>query len=146
MTLGEAKAYRLALDHFIRSISGNAVEVNQFVPILYEWKPDAYETGDIRRYDGQPYSCVTSHDSTANPNWTPADAPSLWRMFHGTTPETARPWVQPLGAHDMYRKDEFMIWEDGKLYHCLTGTAYSPHDYPQAWEVYNDISNNTEET
>ena len=38
------------------------------------------------------------------------------------------------GAHDMYLAGEYMIWEDGKVKHCLENTNFSPDEYPQAWE------------
>ena len=48
---------------------------------------------------------------------------------------TARAWVQPTGAHDIYRAGEYMIWTDGQVYKCLSDTAYSPGEYGQAWGV-----------
>ena len=48
---------------------------------------------------------------------------------------TARPWVAPQGAHDMYRAGEYMVFTDGKVYRCLSDTNFSPTDYPQAWEA-----------
>ena len=60
---------------------------------------------------------------------------SFWRPLHGTSPETARPFVPVQGAHDMYRAGEYMLWTDGLLYRCLSDTNFSPADYMQAWEV-----------
>lgn len=55
-------------------------------------------------------------------------------QYHGTTPESARPWIAPTGAHDMYKAGEYTIWTDDKTYKAKMDTAYSPADYPQAWE------------
>lgn len=46
----------------------------------------------------------------------------------------ARPFVPVQGAHDMYKIGEYAVFEDA-LYRCAQDTAYSPADYPQAWEI-----------
>ena len=86
-------------------------------------------------YEGIPYKCVQAHDSTGNSSWNPADTPALWMQYHGTSAETARPWIAPTGAHDAYKAGEYMIWTDGATYRCLSNTTYSPGDYAAAWEV-----------
>ena len=55
------------------------------------------------------------------------------RPMHGTSPETARPFVAPTGAHDMYKAGEYMTLAD-KLWHCRSDTVYSPTEYAGAWE------------
>ena len=57
------------------------------------------------------------------------------RPLHGTSPETARPFVPVQGAHDMYRTGESMIYTDGQTYRCLSDTNFSPEESPAAWEV-----------
>ena len=49
------------------------------------------------------------------------------RPLHGTSPATARPFVQPTGAHDMYHAGECAIY-NAKMYRCTADTAYSPAD------------------
>ena len=56
-------------------------------------------------------------------------------QYHGTSPETARPWVVPTGTHDMYRAGEYMVWTDGQTYRCRQDTNFSPEDLPGAWEA-----------
>ena len=58
--------------------------------------------------------------------------------YHGTDKTTARNWIAPTGAHDMYKKGEWMIWTDGSLYECLSDTTYSPIDYAAAWQKDGD--------
>ena len=128
-------AIRKALDGFVSKIVENPVEINDNMVAIRPWKPGAYVVGDVRMYYGIPYKCVQGHDSTVTTDWTPEDAPALWMQYHGTTVETARPWIAPTGAHDMYKKGEYMIWTDGLTYHCLSNTNYSPAEYAQAWEV-----------
>ena len=100
---------------------------------ILPWAEGEYALGDIRMWDGQPKRCCQAHDSTGNPDWTPAVA-SLWAPFHATKRELALPWVPPTGAHDMYKAGEYMLWMDGTVQKCQQDTVYSPLDYPGAWE------------
>lgn len=136
MTRDEAYQIRAALDSFMSKIVDMPVEINASMVAIRPWKPGVYEANkDVRMYEGIPYKCVQSHDSTGNDGWTPAATPALWMQYHGTTPETARPWIAPTGAHDMYKRGEYMIWADGAVYCCNADTAFSPVDYAQAWEL-----------
>lgn len=100
-----------------------------------KWSPGAYAVGDVRRTDTGLFKCCQAHDSTANEDWTPEGTPALWSPYHGTTAETALPFRAPAGAQDMYKAGEYMIYTDGLTYRCVQDTAYSPADYPAAWEV-----------
>lgn len=105
---------------------------------LYEdWAEGAYTVGDIRNAKGQTWECFQGHDTATYPDINPENAAwfTFWRPLHGTTPETARPFVPVQGAHDMYRTGEYMVYTDGKTYRCLSDTNFSPEDYPQAWEA-----------
>ena len=136
MTRDEAYPIRAALDSFVSKIVDMPVEINASMVAIRPWKPGAYEANkDVRMYEGIPYKCVQSHDSIGNDGWTPAATPALWMQYHGTTPEPARPWIAPTGAHDMYKRGEYMIWADGAVYCCNADTAFSPVDYAQAWEL-----------
>lgn len=128
-------AYRAAMDAAVESVRENTAALNKVAVMARPWTPGSYVVGDVRVYDGIPYRCVQAHDSSANPAWTPDATPALWMQYHGTTPETARPWVAPAGAHDVYRAGEYMIWTDGQMYKCLQNTNFSPVEYARAWEV-----------
>lgn len=130
-------AMRKALDGLVVRIADSAAEINEYQAAVREWKPGVFAAGDVRQRLGAPYKCVQGHDSTQNPDWTPEATPALWMQYHGTTPESARPWIEPTGAHDMYKAGEYTIWTDGKTYRAKMDTAYSPADYPQAWEEVN---------
>lgn len=109
------------------------------VSVLYEdWKPGAaYETGDVRNADGQTWECFQDHDGAEHPDISPEGSAwrTFWRPLHGNTPETARPFVEVRGAHDAYKKGEFMIWTDGGLWECLNFTNYGPDEDPTAWRA-----------
>ena len=127
-------AMRKALDNFVVKIVDSTTEINENVGIIRKWVPGNYVIGDVRLYENIPYKCVQAHDSALNPDWNP-NVQSLWMQYHGTSIETARPWIAPVGAHDMYKFGEYMIWTDGKVYCCKQDTVYSPDAYSQAWEV-----------
>lgn len=101
-----------------------------------DWAPGSYAAGDIRNADGQTWECFQAHDNAVYPDIAPGGAAwcTFWRPLHGTSPETARPFVPVAGAHDMYKAGEYMTYE-GQLYKCLADTNYSPTDYAAAWEV-----------
>lgn len=102
-----------------------------------EWKPGKHEKGEVYNANGQTWECYQAYNNAINPDITPGNP--AWYTFnrplHGKSPETARPWVAPQGAHDMYHTGEYMIYTDGALYKCLSDTNFSPDDYSQAWEV-----------
>ena len=105
---------------------------------LYEdWVKGSYQVGDIRNANGQTWECFQAHDPAINPGIVPGDPAwfTFWRPLHGKSPETARPFVPVMGAHDMYRAGEYMIYTDGQTYRCKSDTNYSPEEYAQAWEV-----------
>lgn len=111
-----------------------AEEVIACRALTAEWEPGSYAVGDVRNADGVPFRCVQAHDSTGSPDWSPGKAPALWAAYHGRSPETALPWVQPSGAHDMYQVGECMVWTDGRVLRAVQATSYSPGECPGAWE------------
>lgn len=125
---------RRTMDNLVSRIAEVPADINDNLPAIRLWKPGAYAIGDVRMHGGNPYKCVQVHDSGENPSWTPEATPALWMQYHGTSRATARAWIAPTGAQDMYRAGEYMIWTDGRTMKCLTDTAYSPDAYPQAWE------------
>ena len=127
---------RKALDGFVQKIVDSPAEINGNPAAIRIWMPGVFAVGDVRLYDSDPYKCVQPHDSTQNPTWTPATTPALWMQYHGTSAATARAWIAPTGAHDMYKAGEFMVWTDGNIYRCVSDTIYSPADYAAAWEAW----------
>ena len=104
---------------------------------LYDdWTAGNYVAGDIRNAMGQTWECFQAHDNAVYPDIAPGNAAwyTFWRPLHGTSPETARPFVPVTGAHDIYRTGEYMTCE-GQLYKCVSDTSFSPTDQAQAWEV-----------
>ena len=102
-----------------------------------DWSAGAHAAGESCNAGGQTWECYQAHDNAVYPDIAPGNAAwyTFWRPLHGKSMGTARAWVQPTGAHDIYRAGEYMIWTDGQVYKCLSDTAYSPGEYAQAWEV-----------
>lgn len=135
-TKARLRAMRAAMDGGVTlAAAQGASKINDVSALIRPWKPGAYAVGDVRAEDGVPYKCVQAHDSAANPDWKPSATPALWMQYHGTSRETARAYVAPTGAHDMYLAGEWMIYTDGLLYKCLSDTSYSPTDYAAAWKA-----------
>ena len=101
-----------------------------------EWKPGKHVTGNIFSVDGDIWECFQNYDNAVNPDIVPGNA--AWftfnRPYHGTSRETAREFIHPTGAHDMYKAGEWAV-QDGKFTECLSDTAYSLAEYPAAWKV-----------
>lgn len=103
-----------------------------------KWAAGAHSMGDIYTARGQVWECIQTYDNAVYPDIVPGGAAwgTFHRPLHATSPDTARPWVQPTGAHDIYKAGEYMTL-DGVLWKCLQDTAYSPAEYAAAWEVRN---------
>ena len=115
-----------------------AAVVLPLIPFMEEWREGKWTAGGSLLYKGLPYRVVQIHDSQGNPGWNPEQAVSLFAPWHGISLETAQPWKKPTGAHDMYKANEYMVFTDGGTYRCLQDTAYSPIEYPQAWNAMNN--------
>ena len=104
-----------------------------------EWVEGSYKKGDTYNAMGQTWECYQDYDNAVYPDIKPGNA--AWYTFnrplHGKTRETAKPWVKPAHAEDLYRSGEWMIYTDGLYYKCVApnGTEYSPEEYAAYWEV-----------
>lgn len=100
-----------------------------------KWEEGAHKADEIRTVEGYPYKCRQEHDTTEHPDIVPGSTAwaTFWIPFHGTSAETALPFVQPTGAHDMYLADEYAAFDVG-VKKCIRDTAYNYTDDPTAWE------------
>ena len=136
----ETKSVAAFARYYLAQNQPSTTEEKLEVSGLYsDWELGSYKVGDIRNHAGQTWECWQAHDNAIYPDINP-DNPqtwaNFWRPLHGTSAETARPWVKPwAGTTDMYRAGEYMVYTDGKTYKCLADTVYSPEEYAQAWEV-----------
>ena len=136
----------LTPDEEVAAMQTAAVAVLRFVvadndrlaaSALYpKWEEGQHAAGELYTARGQVWECIQAYDNAVYPDIVPGNAAwgTFHRPLHATSPDTARPWVQPTGAHDIYKAGEYMTL-DGVLYKCLQDTAYSPAEYAAAWEA-----------
>lgn len=101
-----------------------------------KWMAGEHAAGELYAAREQVWECIQGYDNAVYPDIVPGNAAwgTFHRPLHATTPELARSFVQPTGAHDVYKVGEYMTL-GGTLYKCLQDTAYSPAEYADAWEV-----------
>ena len=150
-TYSDGKFYRdgeelLTAAEEITAMQTAAVVVLRFVTVdndrlaasaLYpKWVEGQHAAGELYTARGQVWECIQAYDNAVYPDIVPGNAAwgTFHRPLHATSPDTARPWVQPTGAHDIYKAGEYMTL-DGVLWKCLQDTAYSPAEYAAAWEA-----------
>lgn len=113
---------------------GEANVACRHVEELREWQPGAYEDGDIVQFDGEPFRCVSAHDSTDVPDVTPDTSISEWKAYHPTKPELARKFHKP-GKPNAYQAGEYARLGD-TVYRCTRkDTIASPGEKPGSWEA-----------
>lgn len=127
MTRGKAKQLREKIEQASGSLPDeDALEAVELFPI---WEPGrACVSGERLRYHGELYRVLQDH--TAQADWTPDAAPSLYvRVAEpGTIPE----WVQPTGAQDAYGKGD-QVRHTGKVWESLVdANVWEPGVY--GWE------------
>ena len=113
-----------------------ADEISMCSALYGERQHGKHVAGDGFCVGGEPWECFQNYDNAVYPDIKPGN--SAWytfnRPFHGTSRETARNFVHPTGAHDVYKAGEWAV-QDGKFTKANQDTAYSLAEYPQAWDV-----------
>ena len=87
------------------------------VPELYpSWNGDgtSYITGNRVRYNGTLYKCLQPH--TAQTDWTPDAAPSLWARVLIEDPNVIPEWQQPDSTNAYMIGDR--VSHNGKTWEC----------------------------
>lgn len=139
MTVSEAATLRTQMEtvYQLATPSMTPDEVIQNRIMCKAWTMGKHTVGEVYEAAGQVWQCIQNYDNEVYPDIIPGNAAwgTFHKPYHGTTPETAMPWVAPTGAHDMYLAGEYMVWIDGTVQKCLSDTPYSPVDYAAAWEV-----------
>ena len=100
------------------------------------WEKGKHTAGEVYSTGEQIWECIQGYDNAVYPDIVPSNVAwgTFHKPYHGTTRETALPYVAPTGAHDMYLAGEYMIWTDGAVKLCKQNTAYSPDEYAAAWD------------
>lgn len=133
------RAARRAVDGYLPQTQDSAAMAQEYAPIMREWEagtmedPEDYALNDLRTENGVPYKCTQPHTHHGEPGWNPASGSSLWRRFHGTTPETA--WEFTADGANPYMTGEYCV-ENGVVYRCKDdNVVHAPSVLPGSWEA-----------
>ena len=125
MTMEEV--VRLTIAKTINSITiedETALRMVEYYPA-----PDAasYAEGDRIQYNGKLYKCLQAH--TAQADWNPVDAPSLWvEVLAGQDGTAIGEWVQPDSTNPYMRGDR--VSYNGKTYESeVDNNVWAPGVY-----------------
>lgn len=93
-SLTESEVNRMLIARQINTLAvddNTALRMTEFYP---EWASDtAYSAGYKVQYGGTLYKCLQAH--TAQTDWTPDSAPSLWAKVLIPNPDVIPEWEQP---------------------------------------------------
>lgn len=130
---------RKAMDQFLPQTADSAALAQEYAPIMRPWvagtmeDPKDYALNDLRTENGVPYKCTGAHTHHGEPGWNPASGSSLWRRFHGTTPDTA--WEFTADGANPYMTGEYCV-ENGSVYRCKDdNVVHAPSVLPGSWEA-----------
>lgn len=127
--LKEAQILREAMDVAMKILTDE--QALHAVAIYPLWRSDGkYQKDDRVRYGDVLYKCLTPH--TAQPSWTPTDAPSLWAKV--VTSETGEPlpWQQPDNTNP-YMKGDKVTHKEQTWVSTIDNNVWEPGVY--GWEV-----------
>ena len=106
------------------------VTAAEHIDAFAEWATNVnYTAGQMRKYGGVLYRCVTAH--TSQETWTPDAAVSLWAVC--ADPNAEYPvWAAPVGAHDAYNTGDKVSHNDKKWISICNNNVWEPGVY--GWE------------
>ena len=127
--LEEARILREAMDVAMKILTDD--QAVTAVAISPQWKADgSYKKDDRVRYNNVLYKCLTAH--TAQPSWTPTDAPSLWAKVLTSDTGAPLPWEQPEST-DPYMKGDKVTHNGQTWVSTIDNNVWEPGVY--GWEV-----------
>ena len=125
MRVSKARRLRSLIEALADYLEDNeAVEAVELFP---KWDGTARYTTDQRvQYQGVLYRCLTEH--TAQPDWNPADAPSLWARVLIEDPNIIPEWIQPDSTNPYAKGDK--VTHNGKTWvSTCDGNVWEPGVY-----------------
>lgn len=138
MKRSEAYALRAQMEKTfaLATVNMNADEIIENRALCKAWQAGRHTVGEVYIAGGQPWQCYQDYDNAVYPDIVPGSTawPTFNKPCHGTTPETALPWVAPTHSEDIYKTGEYMIWTDGAVKKCIRDTSFGPDYDPDAWE------------
>ena len=127
--LKEAQILREAMDVAMKILTDE--QALHAVAIYPLWRSDGeYQKDDRVRYNNVLYKCLTAH--TAQPSWTPTDAPSLWAKVLTSDTGEPLPWEQPDSTNPYMKGDK--VTHNGQTWvSTIDNNVWEPGAY--GWEV-----------
>lgn len=113
-----------------------AAIINQKAAAIRTWIPERdYKRGDmtVDPMDGVPYWSLHDHGTTTGHICQPSQTPTMWTHCHGTTPETARPFLAE--GHNPYMAGHYCTEGDVTSKCIQDNTVHAPSVLPGAWET-----------
>ena len=109
--LDYARKLRAIIEQAAQSLDDStALEATELYP---EWKVDVAYTAGLRvRYEGILYNCLQDH--TAQAEWTPIAAPSLWTKVLIPDEDVIPAWEQPESTNPYMTGDK--VTHNGKTW------------------------------
>ncbi len=92
--------------------------------------PIDFKVGQIRRFEGVLYRCISAH--TSQSDWTPDVAASLWVKIADPAEEFPA-WAEPVGAHDAYNTGDKVTHNGKRWLSTVDNNVWEPGVY--GWEV-----------
>ena len=122
MTRGKAKRLRELMERLSTHLTDSeALEAVIFFP---DWEPDKrYAKGDRYRFADNLYVCLQDH--TAQSDWTPEAAPSLWAKVLIPDPTQIPEWEQPDSTNPYAKVHK--VTHNGKIWiSTIDGNVWEP--------------------
>ena len=143
---GAQDARTLAAQAVAGEADGTAlIEQEEKVPTWRQRDFSDVPVGTPYKWQGQVYKLWQQHDATAQPDWSPDKAVSLWDICHTTDPARAKPYVAPQGSRGLYQTGECCLWDGQVRRSKVDNNAYSPADYPDNWEAVPNLDTGEED-
>lgn len=103
--LTESEVSRLLIKQQINTLTVDDQTALRMVEYYPEPDAASYAAGDRIQYNGKLYKCLQAH--TAQADWNPIDAPSLWaEVLAGQDGTAIGEWVQPDSTNPYMRDDK----------------------------------------
>lgn len=111
------------------------VTAGEHADVFAEWSGEgvSYTVGQLRRYGGKLYRCISAHKS--QPDWTPDAAVSLWTTASDPAEEWPE-WSRPVGAHDAYNKGDKVSYNGKHYVSNCDANVWAPDEY--GWNMAED--------
>lgn len=138
-------AMRRTMDNLVSGIGATdeatfnaaAAKINDNAAAIRVWRGDIdYKRGELAvdPENGVPYWAMHDHGPSTGQVHQPSASPTIWAHCHGTSPETARPFVAE--GYNPYNKGHYCT-EGDAVYRCVQdNNVFAPSVYPQAWEEH----------